>query len=256
MPAIRRQQVGIVRAPYPYAKHPDVEPALHGGVHGVTASPTRRTSDATGRIYDICSLVCLLWFNPYPEVAELVVELVTAHCNGGSGSLSIAAKHHVANLSPLSAPSDEFLQFATRVIKLTGISSETLCVAGLYIWRFRRRAPRPVVGKAQSEYRLLVVALMLANKFLDDVSFSCSSWSRFSGLPKKDLPIMEREFLKGLNFSLHVTSTQWTTWRSYEYLLAAATRELRMSQSRGDLPLCDRDSGASEYLCHIVPACE
>lgn len=248
MPAIRRESLGISRGTLPYTKHEDHR--LRAGI-AMREEPQlgARTSLQIPRcVKDICALVCLLWFNPYSEVAYLVVDLVKAHCNGQP----VSATEHVTRLSELTVPRKEFLHFAARLIRLTGLSSETLSIAGLYMWRFRRRAASPVVGKAHSEYRLFVVALMLANKFMDDVSFSTSTWSRFTGLPKSDLPIMEREFLRGINFSLHVTETQWEAWRSYEHIIAVATGDFQKLQSAENAPVYFIDSCCPQN--NVVPA--
>ncbi|EEB06669.2 cyclin Clg1, partial [Schizosaccharomyces japonicus yFS275] len=52
-------------------------------------------------------------------------------------------------------------------------------------------------------YALLTVALVLANKFLDDNTFTNQSWSQVSGLPCSVVNKLEREWLASISWSLN-----------------------------------------------------
>lgn len=55
-------------------------------------------------------------------------------------------------------------------------------------------------------------ALMLANKILDDHTYTNKTWSEVSGLPLQALNEGEIEFLQGLDFSLYVSQTTYNAW--------------------------------------------
>lgn len=103
-------------------------------------------------------------------------------------------------------------------------------LALLFIWKLQsKHAIEPLQG---SEFRLTIVstaqpvyhalrasvaedrsrlfpqtALMLANKIIDDHTYTNKTWSEVSGLPVQALNEGEMEFLQGLDFSLHVSHT-------------------------------------------------
>lgn len=51
---------------------------------------------------------------------------------------------------------------------------------------------------------------MLANKILDDHTYTNKTWSDVSGLPLTALNEGEMEFLQGLDFSLYVSQTTFS----------------------------------------------
>ncbi|KAG2233707.1 hypothetical protein INT48_009451 [Thamnidium elegans] len=71
-----------------------------------------------------------------------------------------------------------------------------------------------IQGADGSEYRLFTVALMLANKFLDDNTFTNKTWSEVSGMKVTDLNIMELEFLDVLRFKLSIQKEEYERWRT------------------------------------------
>lgn len=70
-----------------------------------------------------------------------------------------------------------------------------------------------IQGADGSEYRLFTVALMLANKYLDDNTFTNKTWSEVSGMKVTDLNIMELEFLDVLQFKLSIKKEEYERWR-------------------------------------------
>jgi hypothetical protein len=64
-----------------------------------------------------------------------------------------------------------FKLFCQNIIKSTQISSSCILVALFYIYRLRFAYPA-IRGSIGSEVRLFTTALVLANKFLDDNTFT------------------------------------------------------------------------------------
>ncbi|ORE07079.1 hypothetical protein BCV72DRAFT_112739 [Rhizopus microsporus var. microsporus] len=54
---------------------------------------------------------------------------------------------------------------------------------------------------------------MLANKYLDDNTFTNKTWSEVSGMKVTDLNIMELEFLDVLQFRLSIKKEEYERWR-------------------------------------------
>ncbi|KAF3770045.1 hypothetical protein M406DRAFT_354229 [Cryphonectria parasitica EP155] len=69
-----------------------------------------------------------------------------------------------------------------------------------------------VRGRPGSEYRLLTVALMLGNKFLDDNTYTNKTWAEVSGISVQDIHVMEVEFLSNMRYALLASSEQWEEW--------------------------------------------
>lgn len=62
------------------------------------------------------------------------------------------------------------------------------------------------------EYRLFTIALLLANKYLDDNSYSNKAWSDVTGLELRKINIMEQEFVKYLDYRIVVHEAEYILW--------------------------------------------
>ncbi|KAJ2708311.1 hypothetical protein H4R19_004816 [Coemansia spiralis] len=107
----------------------------------------------------------------------------------------------------------QFQAFCFELLCSTQIAVPIVMLALLYVDQFRRRYPR-LHGGHGSEYRMFVVALMLASKFLEDNTFTTQTWSEVSHLPARELAIMQREFLVALDHRLHVGVADYRAWMS------------------------------------------
>lgn len=115
--------------------------------------------------------------------------------------------------------------------------SQSVVVLALYFIS-KLQGKHLIVANAGSEYKLTIVSrtflpffcspfltnlnlnaicyltteqasLMLANKILDDHTYTNKTWSDVSGLPLVMLNDAEMEFLKGMDFDLHVSQTAY-----------------------------------------------
>ncbi|CAO3701028.1 unnamed protein product [Rhizopus stolonifer] len=107
--------------------------------------------------------------------------------------------------------SSTFRLFCQHILKTTQISSSCVLIALFYIYRLRFAYPT-IQGSIGSEARLFTTALVLANKFLDDNTFTNKSWSQVSGVPVYELNIMEMEFLSALQYRTYVHHLQFFSW--------------------------------------------
>ncbi|KAG0172667.1 hypothetical protein DFQ29_008278 [Apophysomyces sp. BC1021] len=104
-----------------------------------------------------------------------------------------------------------FKLFCQKVLKATQISCTCIVLALYYIHRLRSTYPS-IRGSIGSEVRLFTTALVLANKFLDDNTFTNKTWSDVSSIPVHELNIMEMEFLSALNYRIYVRHAQFFSW--------------------------------------------
>ncbi|KAJ2853065.1 hypothetical protein J3B02_003303 [Coemansia erecta] len=104
-----------------------------------------------------------------------------------------------------------FQAFCYELLRSTQIAVPIVMLTLLYVNKFKQRFPG-LHGGSGSEYRMFVVALMLASKYLEDNTFTTQTWSEVSHLPAKELTIMQREFLMALDHRLHVPKTEYSAW--------------------------------------------
>ncbi|KAK3400925.1 hypothetical protein B0T20DRAFT_155861 [Sordaria brevicollis] len=115
-----------------------------------------------------------------------------------------------------------FKKWVHNLLATTQVTQNVILLSLLFIHRLKVLNPK-MHGLPGSEYRLLTVALMLANKFLDDNTYTNKTWSEVSQLSVKEIHVMEVEFLGNMRYSLLVTEKQWEEWlvklaRFHDYL--------------------------------------
>lgn len=69
--------------------------------------------------------------------------------------------------------------------------------------------------EANAPFRLIVLGCMLANKWLDDHTFSNKTWHSISNLPIHSLNKLESLALAIFSYDLSISSTDWAHWLTY-----------------------------------------
>lgn len=161
------------------------------------------------------------------------------------------------------------------MLSTTQVTQNVILLALLFIYRLKKLNPQ-VKGKPGSEYRLLTVALMLGNKFLDDNTYTNKTWADVSGIEVKEVHIMEVEFLSNMRYDLYTSEKEWKQWhrklaRFWDYFNRASKPTLdtwpRSSVSLPSPPQSQRSSpsyhnydtvsmsaaGVQAYLGPILP---
>jgi hypothetical protein len=125
----------------------------------------------------ISDILCHLWFRQQPQI---------------QGQNFPATYHHPITLSKHQAlstrPTFAFRCFVQRVIQATAVSQAVLVLSLWYIERLRLRNIS-AVASAGSEYRLCATGLMLANKYLDDNTYTSKTWSSMTGIPLNEMNV-------------------------------------------------------------------
>lgn len=128
----------------------------------------------------------------------------------GDGSNPLNLPSSPPSFSPIKY-GREFEFFICNILRRTGLSSIVLLLALKYIHKLRTAYPT-VSPTAGAEYRLFSVAMILANKYLDDKTFTNKTWATLTAMSINEVNIMEREFLSILNFDLTVNEREFVGW--------------------------------------------
>ncbi|KAK3313305.1 hypothetical protein B0H66DRAFT_577386 [Apodospora peruviana] len=104
-----------------------------------------------------------------------------------------------------------FRKWVQSVLSTTQVTQNVILLALMFIYRLRLANPK-MKGQPGSEYRLLTVALMLGNKFLDDNTYTNKTWADVSCISVRDIHVMEVEFLGNMRYSLLASRDQWEEW--------------------------------------------
>ncbi|KAI9716250.1 MAG: hypothetical protein M1812_005475 [Candelaria pacifica] len=153
--------------------------------------------------------------------------------------------------TPLVAEAVPFIGFqkwVTTILSTTQVTQNVILLALMFIYRLKKLNPT-VKGKPGSEFRLLTVALMLGNKFLDDNTYTNKTWAEVSGISVQEIHIMEVEFLSNMRYSLFTSEEEWKEWhvklgRFFNYFDKA---------SRTPLEMTPRPPGPPTPTLHVPP---
>ncbi|KAG6833806.1 hypothetical protein H0H87_011740 [Tephrocybe sp. NHM501043] len=90
------------------------------------------------------------------------------------------------------------------------------------------------VAEASAPFRLIVLGCMLANKWLDDHTFSNKTWHNISNIPIQALNKLESLALDIFTYDLTISSRDWSQWlahiMSYHMSLASPTHPQPISR--------------------------
>ncbi|ORX77584.1 hypothetical protein K493DRAFT_392392 [Basidiobolus meristosporus CBS 931.73] len=106
------------------------------------------------------------------------------------------------------APPD-FKQFCQFLLNRTQLSWSVIIIGLMYLHRYRQGHPDD--SDLFDECQLITVALMLAMKFHEDVTYSNHSWSTASGIPVEELNQLEMIFLTS-DLDLFLNCDQYQSW--------------------------------------------
>lgn len=141
-------------------------------------------------------MTCLFWFESTSKLNDI------ENCLGSSQTLV-----------PEVSPALGFQKWVTTVLTTTQVSQNVILLALLFIYRLKK-FNAGVKGKSGSEFRLLTIALMLGNKFLDDNTYTNKTWAEVSGISVQEIHIMEVEFLSNVRYNLFASAGEWTKWHA------------------------------------------
>lgn len=144
-------------------------------------------------------ITCLFWF----ESTETL----------NKGEKLTSSSSPIKRLRPAAIPSSGFRKWVVTILSTTQVTQNVILLALLFIYRLKKINPA-VKGRSGSEFRLLTVALMLGNKFLDDNTYTNKTWAEVSGICVTEIHVMEVEFLSNMRYSLLASEAQWQDWQA------------------------------------------
>lgn len=213
---------------------PPMEPSqfLFGGDERARPSP-RLIAQQTAE------MICYLWFS-----TSLARPLHHSLQRSGSSGSSKRRSHHrdqsphprspqdTSRMALQFQPSSTFVDFLLKILETTQVSQSVIVLSLHYIYRLKEQNAL-TYGQAGSEHRVAVVALMLANKFVDDNTYTNKTWSDVSSISLDEINKMEREFLIGISYQLFVDEDTYNSWLNLlKGLVAAKDKEYRAWQQQ------------------------
>ncbi|KAI0405610.1 hypothetical protein F4802DRAFT_606648 [Xylaria palmicola] len=153
-----------------------------------------------GGLDDFAALMtCFFWFETMDTIEN--AEQINKH----------RLPEPLPALSKYTEPCPAYKKWVHSILSTTQVTQNVVLLALLFVYRLKKTNPR-VHGNPGSEYRLLTVALMLGNKFLDDNTYTNKTWAEVSGISVKEIHVMEVEFLSNMRYGLLTSKEQWQTW--------------------------------------------
>ncbi|KAF9123770.1 hypothetical protein BGW39_008707 [Mortierella sp. 14UC] len=117
--------------------------------------------------------------------------------------------------SDIVQPRPMFRKFCLDVLSATLLSPSVILLSLKYIQQLminlKENNKTPSTGEG-SEFRLFTGALILANKFLDDNTFTNRTWANITGISVKEVNYIELQFLQGISFRLFTRSYDYSEW--------------------------------------------
>ncbi|KAL1740195.1 hypothetical protein HDZ31DRAFT_2633, partial [Schizophyllum fasciatum] len=183
-----------------------------------------RTMNARLIAEKACEMVCWLWFDaqapPRPE---------DAYPSPTDAPFTRPTSAQVLQLNP----SPIFVQFMQKMLETTQVSHSVIVLSLFYIRRLRIKSR--TLAQAGSEFRIAVAGLMMANKFLDDNTYTNKTWADVSAMTLDQVNRMEREFLEGVDYNLYVDQREFESWvqllRGLVSAKQSALRQFRKGRS-------------------------
>ncbi|KAL9083970.1 MAG: hypothetical protein Q9159_005463 [Coniocarpon cinnabarinum] len=170
---------------------------INNGIHPYLQLPPT-ISSVGGSISEFAAqATCLFWFESSSTLTQIE-----------DTSRPLRSR---AILSPEALPATGFTKWVTTILSTTQVTQNVILLALLFVHRLKKQNPT-VKGKLGSEYRLLTVALMLGNKFLDDNTYTNKTWAEVSGISVTEIHVMEVEFLSHMKYNLYTSKEEWIEW--------------------------------------------
>ncbi|KAJ5677066.1 uncharacterized protein N7477_002699 [Penicillium maclennaniae] len=164
-------------------------------------------------------MTCLFWFEKTSKLQAIEDQLPL-----------------VPSLVPEAIPTVGFQKWVATILSTTQVSQNVILLALLFIYRLKK-FNSGVKGKKGSEFRLMTVALMLGNKFLDDNTYTNKTWAEVSGIAVQEIHIMEVEFLSNIRYDLFASEAKWAQWHTKLGLFADYFNRASALPAETDAPL-------------------
>jgi len=143
--------------------------------------------------------------------ANVLLDILNSNCLENDKCLASkteATKFHAGRL-----PKTTIHEYLNRIDLYSDCSEECFVLALIYIERLTRRHKSFSVN-SYNVHRLIFTSVMIAAKYFDDNHRSNAYWGRVGKLSCKKVNELEREFLRFIDFDVHVENELYTAWAS------------------------------------------
>jgi len=107
-------------------------------------------------------------------------------------------------------PPITLLDYLLRINTYSRCSSSSFVLSLIYIDRLIERDG--FVLTRENIHRLVITAVMVAAKFIDDFHYNNSTFAKIGGISTNELNGLELDFLARLRYSLHATTVEFETY--------------------------------------------
>ncbi|KAJ9118710.1 hypothetical protein QFC22_003930 [Naganishia vaughanmartiniae] len=118
--------------------------------------------------------------------------------------------------APTLQPEPAFRDYLQRLVTTTAVSQSVVVVALFYLYKARARLqPQLIISDIVDKrygYSICAASLMLANKFLDDNTYTSRTWATLSGYTLWEINDCERGLLSALDFQLNISLPEYNDW--------------------------------------------
>lgn len=155
------------------------------------------------------------------QVLSPAIAKVSAHQQHSSRVSPLYAQHgSQLGQAPFNlAPPHALYEQVQKLLGATLLSQQVLLLALYFIAKLPQTSPLYPPATSQSAlkstsapFKLLLAALVVANKHLDDNSFRNSTFAAVSGITLPEVNALEYSLLAGLSFDINVNTDTWLTW--------------------------------------------
>ena len=129
---------------------------------------------------------------------------------------------------PKLEPTVEFRRWTYSILTQTALSKQALFLALFYASHLPiHDAPSYSTSTDSAPYRLLTISLALANRWLDDNTYTNKTWSEVTGLSLRDIGLLDRWALADVGLNVNISTEDWTQW-----MYRVRAREQKVEQER------------------------
>jgi len=155
--------------------------------------------------------------DPLQEVDYAGPQFVPALANVLTHLASLTGRpNKVTPFHCVRAPQLGVYDYLMRISKYFQCSNECFVMSLVYIDRIVKLHPEFTICSLNI-HRLLVTSVMLAVKFYDDVYYSNAYYGKVGGVKTKEINTLEHQFLRLLDWNLHVSPQEYTQYRNHVY---------------------------------------
>lgn len=97
-----------------------------------------------------------------------------------------------------------------KVLSRTGLPTPLIFISLIYIARLRQNIPAEI-GMG-NEFKLLLASLIVSQKQNSDYRYANSVWATITGYSVEAINKLEKDFLTGMKWNLHVKDQQYEKW--------------------------------------------